>query len=114
VLGSLILFRGGGVGPHLSWGVIAGAVVTTTAFFLGIVAAGVRAQRRRVTTGVAGLLGARGVAVERLAPDGRVRLGGTYWSAVSSAPLDAGSEVEVTGVDGLVLRVRPFAKEALS
>jgi membrane-bound serine protease (ClpP class) len=54
----------------------------------------------------------RGVVVERLAPEGRVRIGDEYWRAVSGIPLDPGTEVQVTGMDGLVLRVRPFAKEA--
>ncbi|MBI1797052.1 MAG: nodulation protein NfeD [Candidatus Eisenbacteria bacterium] len=113
ILGSIILFDRGGPGPHLSWSVIGAATITTTLFFLVIVGAGMRAQRRRVTTGVRGMLGARGVVTERLAPEGRVRVGGEYWNAVSSDPLDAGSEVEVTGVDGLKLTVRSLAQGGL-
>jgi membrane-bound serine protease (ClpP class) len=115
ILGSIILFErgGGGGGPRLSWGVIAAATLTTSAFFMLIVGAGVRAQRRRVTTGAQGMLGVHGIVTERLEPEGRVQVKGEYWRAVSSTPLDPGIEVEVTGVDGLLLRVRPFAKEAL-
>jgi membrane-bound serine protease (ClpP class) len=112
LLGSLILFEGGGSGPRLSWSVIAGATLVTTAFFLSIVTAGMRAQRRRVTTGAQGLVGRRAVVAEALAPAGRVRLGAEYWNAVSSTPLEPGAEVEITGVDGLRLRVQPLAKEA--
>jgi membrane-bound serine protease (ClpP class) len=112
LLGSLILFEGGGSGPRLSWSVIAGATLVTTAFFLTIVAAGMRAQRRRVTTGAQGLVGRRAVAAEALAPAGRVRLGAEYWNAVSSTPLEPGAEVEITGMDGLRLHVQPLAKEA--
>ena len=43
-----------------------------------------------------------------------MRLGDEYWNAVSSIPLEPGTQVEITGVDGLVLRVRPLAKEAQS
>ncbi|HYM80672.1 MAG TPA: nodulation protein NfeD [Candidatus Limnocylindria bacterium] len=114
VLGSLILFHGGGSGPRLSLGVIAAATLVTTAFFLFVVGAGLRAQRRRVTTGAEGMIGRRGVSIERLAPDGRVRVGDEYWNAVSSRPLEIGEDVEIIGVDGLRLRVRPFAKEAQS
>ena len=60
------------------------------------------------------MVGLRAVVIERLAPGGRVRLRGEYWNAVSGTPLEPGTEVEITGVDGLLLRVRPWAKEALS
>jgi membrane protein implicated in regulation of membrane protease activity len=43
-----------------------------------------------------------------------VRLQGEYWNAVSGIVLEPGTEVEITGMDGLTLRVRPLAKEALS
>ena len=114
ILGSIILFEGGGGGPRLSWSVIVAATATTTAFFLLIVSAGLRAQKRRVTTGAQGMVGRKVVVGERLAPGGRVRIGGEWWNAVSSTPLEPGTEVEITGVDGLVLRVRPLAKEGSS
>jgi membrane-bound serine protease (ClpP class) len=114
VLGSLILFEGGGPGLQLSWGVIAAATLATIAFFGLVVGAGLMAQRRRVTTGRQGLVGARAVAVERLAREGRVRLGDELWNAVSEVPVEPGMEVEITAVDGLLLRVRPSVKEATS
>jgi membrane-bound serine protease (ClpP class) len=67
-----------------------------------------------VTTGAQGMVGRTVVIGERLAPGGRVRVGGEWWNAVSSTPLEPGTEVEITGVDGLVLRVRPLAKEGSS
>ncbi len=109
VLGSLILFRGGAA---LAWPMIAGVAVVTAGFFLFVAGAGLRAQKRPVTTGPQGLIGARAVTLEALRPSGQVRLGGEIWNAVSETPLDVGSEVEVTGVDGLRLRVRPSSKEA--
>ena len=111
VLGSLILFHGGS-GVRVSLGVIASATLVTAAFFLVVISAGLRAQRQRVSTGASGLIGQRAQVVERLSPDGRVRLGGEYWNAVSSQPLEVGRDVEVIGVDGLRLTVRPWAKEA--
>jgi membrane-bound serine protease (ClpP class) len=114
ILGSIILFEGGGGGPRLSWAVIAAATGTTTAFFLFIVGAGLRAQKRRVTTGSQGMVGLKGVVTERLAPRGRVRVGDEWWNAVSSLPLEPGVNVEITGVDGLVLRVHALTKEGSS
>ena len=109
VLGSLILFQG--EGTHLSWSIIAGATGSTTLFFLFIVGKGLRAQGLRVTTGSKGLVGLRAVAVGRLAPGGPVRVGGELWNASSESEVEAGSEVLITGVEGLTLLVRP-AKEA--
>jgi len=114
VLGSIVLFDTRGTGIHVSWGVIAAAVLATTSFFLVVVAAGLRAQRRRVATGRAGMIGAHAVTVEPLRPEGRVRLGDEIWNAVANQDVETGVEVEIAGVDGLKLRVRPPAKEGRS
>ncbi|TMQ69112.1 MAG: nodulation protein NfeD [Candidatus Eisenbacteria bacterium] len=114
VLGSLILFETGGAGPRLSWAVIAGATLATTGFFGFLVAAGIAAQNRRVTTGRQGLIGTQAVAIDGLVPEGRVRVGDELWSAVSEAPVEPGANVEITGMNGLRLSVRPLAKEAHS
>jgi len=109
VLGSLILFQGEGM--QVSWSIILGATVTTTAFFLFVIGAGLRAQRRAVRTGWKGLIGARGVAVERLGPRGQVRVAGELWNAESDTGVEVGTDVIIVGVDRLLLRVRPAAKE---
>jgi membrane-bound serine protease (ClpP class) len=109
LLGSMILFQGEGV--RLSWSIIIGATGATAVFFLFIVGKGLRAQTLKVTTGSKGLLGTRAFAVGRLAPAGQVRIGGELWNATSESDVEAGSEVVITGVEGLTLRVRP-AKEA--
>jgi membrane-bound serine protease (ClpP class) len=110
LLGSMILYRGDS--PRLAWPVILGVTGATALFFLVIVGAGLRAQRRRVTTGSAGLIGRRARVLERLAPAGRVELLGELWNAVADEMVEAGSEVEIVGSDRLTLRVRPVAKEA--
>jgi membrane-bound serine protease (ClpP class) len=110
ILGSLFLFEGEGV--RVSWGVILGATLTTAAFFLFVVGAGLRAQRRPVRAGAGGMIGARAQALERLAPEGRVRLGDEIWNARSAHTVEAGSWVEITGVDRLTLEVRPSGQEA--
>jgi membrane-bound serine protease (ClpP class) len=112
ILGSLILFGTGGGAPRLSLAVIAAATLATTAFFLLVVGKGLMAQRLPVKTGRQGLLGVHAVVAERLGPQGLVKIGDEIWTAVSNAPVETGAEVEITGVDGLKLRVRPLAKEA--
>ena len=105
VLGSMILFQG--EGARLSWAIILGATAATAVFFLFIVGKGLAAQARRVATGRRGLVGLRAVAIERLAPTGQVRYGGEIWNARSESEVAAGTEVVITGVEGLTLRVRP-------
>jgi len=111
ILGSLILFRS--EGPRLPWTGIGGATAVTAAFFLVVVGAGLRAQRLAVRTGPAGLRGRRASVVERLAPFGMVRIDGELWRAsAGNESADVGGDVEITGVDGLTLKVRPLTKEA--
>lgn len=52
------------------------------------------------------LVGARGRAIERLAPRGYVRIEGELWRAETDGPvIDAGTEVIVREAHGLTLRV---------
>ena len=110
LLGSLFLFEGEGV--RVSWAVVLGATLTTALFFLFVVAAGLRAQRQPVRAGAHGMIGTRALALERLAPDGRVRVGGEIWNAHSAHTVEAGSWVEITGIHRLTLVVRPSGLEA--
>jgi len=109
LLGSLILFRGG---MAVAWPVVAGVTGATALFFLFVVGAGLRAQKSAVTTGAAGLVGARGRVLHRIDPTGQIEVMGEIWNAESDAPLDAGAEVVVTEVKQLTLRVRPASQEA--
>jgi membrane protein implicated in regulation of membrane protease activity len=61
-------------------------------------------------TGGQRLIGAEGVAEERLAPSGYVRVGAERWRAEaleSDEPIAAGSRVRVEAVRGLTLLIRP-------
>ncbi|HEY7729603.1 MAG TPA: NfeD family protein [Gaiellaceae bacterium] len=64
-------------------------------------------KRRRTSVGIETLVGRRAVAVSRLAPRGQVKLDGEIWEARSDEPVDAGAELVVRRVDGLVLGVEP-------
>jgi len=55
------------------------------------------------------LLGARGRAVDRLAPVGYVRVDGELWRAETTADeIAAGAEIVVRELDGLTVRVEPI------
>jgi membrane-bound serine protease (ClpP class) len=106
--GSLILFEPGpGQVFRVSPAVIAGTTLATAALFIFVIGKALGVQKRRVTTGAEGLVGAVGDVVTDVAPQGDVRVHGELWRARSAAgPIAAGSRVEVTGVDGLTLIVR--------
>jgi membrane-bound serine protease (ClpP class) len=110
-LGSLMLVRSPLPFLRVSLGVIAPAVVTTAAFFLFIVGAGIRAQGRRRVMGREALEGSRAVAKTDLAPNGQVMVLGELWNARASSPVRAGREVIVDRVEGLLLRVTPAEEE---
>ncbi|MEW6033341.1 MAG: nodulation protein NfeD [Chloroflexota bacterium] len=105
-IGSLILFSGNPQALQVSRGLIAGVVIAVTAFFVFVIAAVVRAQRRRAVTGREGMVGQTGTAVTRLDPDGIVLVEGERWAATAIGEgVEQGEEVLVTGVKGLKVTV---------
>jgi membrane-bound serine protease (ClpP class) len=78
------------------------------AFFLFAVGAGIRAQRTRPQMETNDLLGAFGVARSDLEPEGTVYVQGELWTArAETGSIHTGERVQVIGVDGLHLKVRP-------
>jgi membrane-bound serine protease (ClpP class) len=92
---------------RVSLAVIIPSVLFTALFFLFAVGMGIRAQRRKVTTGNEGLLGERGVARTDVHEGGSVFVHGEHWNARSEAPIAAGTRVVVEHVDGMTVTVRP-------
>jgi membrane-bound serine protease (ClpP class) len=90
------------------WGVVAlGAAVAVEVLELLFWRRFLRRYRLRV--GPETLLGMRAEVVQPCSPVGLVRVRGELWNARSSAPVDAGQSVIVSGMDGLTLRVEPDA-----
>ncbi len=69
----------------------------------------IKARANKVVTGDSGMIDTIGIVQTALAPGGKVLIRGEYWDAISSTPLEPGSQVRVTKVDGLTLRVEPTA-----
>ena len=112
IFGSLLFFNSGGpydgakVNPIVVY-IMAGVIGLISFALIAIV---VRAQRRPITTGIEGMIGAKAVALTPLVPMGRVSYGGEIWSAIVDDPTasaDAGSEVQVVAIEGLLLHVQP-------
>jgi membrane-bound serine protease (ClpP class) len=107
-LGVLMLFNRADPAFRLSLAYIIPATVITAAFFIFIVSAGLRAQFLPVRVGKETMVGKTVPALVRIdSTAGKVFIEGEYWNAVSDVPVEAGRPVEVTGVNGLTLTVKP-------
>ena len=107
-LGSLLLFDTAGAAFRLSLGLIIPATLVTAAFFVFVFGAGLRAQSLPIKTGKESMVGKTATALTPInTQSGRVFVEGAYWNAVSEAPVEEGKPVEITGVQGLTLGVKP-------
>ncbi|HSV09049.1 MAG TPA: nodulation protein NfeD [Candidatus Binatus sp.] len=105
VLGSLFLFDAR-TGVAVARSLVFGVGGTVAAIMLVVATLVLRSQRSRAALGPQAMVGAVGVARQRIAPEGTVLIKGEYWTAESDEVVDAGEHVEVTGIEGLRLRVR--------
>lgn len=107
-LGALMLFDRAEPGFRLSLSLIIPATALTALFFMFIVGAGLKAQSLPVRAGRETMLGR---VVPALAPidaaGGSVFIEGERWRAVSDVPVLEDQPVEVVGIEGLTLKVKP-------
>jgi len=107
-LGSIMLFQTNSLIEFvsISWEVIVITVILTLLFFLFAIGMGIRAQKRKPTTGIQGLVGETGEALSDLKPDGTVKVHGEIWNAISlDGTLKKGTKIKVEGIDNLKLTV---------
>lgn len=114
VLGGLMLFETADPALRVSVEVLATAAILATVVVLFLMFQVLRAHRSRVRTGSEGMVTERGRAWNDLRPQGKVFVHGELWDAVAEAPVTKGERVEVTGVDGMTLRVRGLTEGGAS
>ena len=103
-----MLFNRGAPGFELSLGYVISATVVTALFFVFVVGAGLRAQLLPVRAGRETMLGKTVAAVARIdQTSGKVFVEGEYWNATSDQPVGPGQPVEIVGMEGLTLKVKP-------
>lgn len=105
LLGSLLLIDSPFPYMRVSLSLILVAVISTALFFIFAVGMGIKAQRRKPTTGEAGLIGQIAVARSPLDPEGTVFVEGELWKAISDQPVRAGEKVKILAVEHLTLKV---------
>jgi len=98
---------------RLSLTFIIPATVVTAAFFIFIVAAGLRAQSLPVKSGREAMIGRVAPALTDITvQSGKIFVESETWNAVSETPIAVGQSVEIVSMDGLTLKVKP--KEPLA
>ncbi|MDI6856729.1 MAG: nodulation protein NfeD [Dehalococcoidia bacterium] len=112
ILGGLLLTSTSNPEFQVSRWLIFGMAAVIGVFFLTTIGALVRARRQPVALGPQTLVGRQAVARSPLDPSGIVFLEGERWTAVSvGGRVEEGETVEVVGMEGIRLRVRPVQKE---
>jgi membrane-bound serine protease (ClpP class) len=106
LIGSIMLIDSPLPFMRVSLSVIVPAVIFTALFFVFAVGMGIRAQRKKVTTGPAGIVGEIGTARTDVGETGSVFVHGEHWNATSDEPIAANTRIEVVGVEGMTLKVR--------
>ena len=105
-IGSMMLIDSPLPFMKVSLSVIIPSVIFTALFFLFAVGLGLRAQKRKVSTGTAGLTGERGMARTPVHATGSVFVHGEHWNAWSNDPIPKGAEISVVDVTGMKLKVK--------
>ncbi|MBI5020208.1 MAG: nodulation protein NfeD [Ignavibacteriales bacterium] len=108
-LGSIMLFQTSSFIEviFVSWEIILITILLTVAFFVFAIGMGIKAQKRKTTTGMEGLIGEVGEVFSDLQPEGLVKVHGEIWKAISRAEfINQGSKVRVEEIENLKLKVR--------
>jgi membrane-bound serine protease (ClpP class) len=107
LFGSMMLMDTTAPELQVSLSVILPVVAGLSAILILLVRLGLAAQRRRPTTGSAGMIGEAGRVLSPIAPGtpGRVATHGEIWNAIAEESIAEGEEVFVEESEGLTLRV---------
>lgn len=110
IIGSIILIDTDVPGFAVSRPLI-GAIATVGSLgLMAIIAVAVKARQRPVVAGREQLVGQTGTAQDSFERTGHVYVHSERWNAVTEFPVRKGQAVEVTGVNGLTLEVRPLSR----
>lgn len=108
ILGSFLLLETQTPGFTLPWQLIIGVAVTTALFMIGLIQLLWRSRRKKVVSGVEGMIGEVGV-IQKDETSCWVVVRGERWHVRSEAPLHDKETVKVVRVDGLILVVVPMS-----
>jgi membrane-bound serine protease (ClpP class) len=105
VIGMLILVDSPDPAVRIGLATALAAALPFAVIFMILLFALIKSYRQKASTGNAGMIGLVGVADCDVFAEGRVRVRGEYWQAHAAAPIKAGTQVRVVGIDNLNLHV---------
>ena len=106
-LGSIMLFEETpGFPIQVDWKVAIAVTLVTGLFIVFALSMAVKTRLTKPTTGREGLIGEIGTAITKIDKDGQVQIHGEIWKAFSDEAIKKGDDVQITRVDGLVIKVR--------
>lgn len=109
-IGSLLLFDTESSDLIVDRSIVFTAVGTVGAIMLALSFLVFKSQKLTQTTGMDGLIGEIGEVRVKLSPMGKVFVHGEYWNAEADSEIDVGAKVEVTGYQGMRLKVSRSSK----
>ncbi len=112
-LGSMMLIDAESIleAMEISMELIIFIVILTSAFFIFAITLGIKAQRKKTTTGTEGMIGEIGKTVTRLSPSGEIAVHGEFWNAECiDGEIEKGTDVEVIAVKNLKLKVKKVSE----
>jgi len=105
LLGSLMLIDSDLPYLQISLSVIIPVVIFTAAFFMFAIFFALKAHKRKIATGEAGLIGETATVTEMDNGQGTVFVHGEYWQALSTDDFPKGTKVKIIGVEGMFVKV---------
>jgi len=107
-IGSVMVFNQPEIGLVINWWVFLPLFLSFSAGVMLLVFMVLRSTRKKVISGMEGLVGETGT-IERANADGRqvkVHVHGELWDACSDGAVPVGAQVVVTGIENMKLRVK--------
>ena len=111
ILGSIFLMKAGS-GVAIAKPLIYTASLISALLIYMMARMAVSARKKKVVSGVEGMIGSRAEALEDFAETGSVRVHGEVWKARAETPVSRGDSLLVTGIEGLMVIVQKERKES--
>ncbi len=106
-IGSIILMDTDVPGFGINISVIITFTLISALMFIFVVGMAIKARRRPVVSGMEQLIGGEAIAQEDFNRNGQVTIHSETWQAKTDTPLQKDQVVDVVGIKGLTLQVKP-------
>lgn len=111
VIGSIILLDTDAPGFGINIALIGAVALSSAAFLIMALGLVFKSRRRPVVSGQEELLGKTGIALEDFSGTGLARIHSEIWRVTANETLRKNQPIQVTGRDGLILRVRSIPNQ---